>query len=79
MTIECNPANLSPLRLSQEAYWNLYKSEYGISPRFVTEEQWTNLEWLNAEIQSLIQPITEPIQSSYFEDLLSNFTKEDYE
>ena len=76
MTIEFIEADLTPLRISQEAYWNLYKSEYGVSPRFVSEEHWNDLEWLNQEIRSF-NTIPEAPETSYFEDLLVNLTKED--
>lgn len=47
--------DLTPLEIAQEAYCNIFKDVYGIRPRFMTTEQWNNIEWLNAEIKSLCE------------------------
>lgn len=37
----------------QDTYSDLYKDCYGVRPRFMSAQQWTSVEWLRAEIESL--------------------------
>lgn len=74
--------NLTPLQLAQEAYINIFKSEYGIKPRIFDESSWNDLEWLEQQIKFMCTERSEPEpkpELGYFEELMSNIKDSDYE
>jgi hypothetical protein len=74
--------HLTPLQLAQEAYINVYKSEYGIKPRSIPDELWNDIEWLERQLQYLAQEAEvheAPAELGYFEELLANLEPSDYE
>lgn len=73
---------LTPLELAQEAYINVYKAEYGIKPRNISDELWNDIEWLQRELRYLAieaEAHAAPEELGYFEELLANFEPGDYE
>ena len=75
---------LTPLQIAQEAYCNIFKDRFGIRPRFMTNEQWNDIDWLNRQMQYELDEqewhgTGAGKELSYFEELLNNFTEADYE
>lgn len=78
--------NLTPLQLAQEAYLNIYKSEYGFKPGGIDPELWNDIDWLERQLYYLAdeaernrnwEPEPEPL--GYFEELLANLKDADYD
>ena len=44
---------MSELEILQDIYSDIYKDVYGVRPRHMTAEEWSSLEWLKAELDSL--------------------------
>jgi hypothetical protein len=73
---------LTPLEIAQEAYINIFKSEYGFKPRNIEPEFWNDLEWLSREIEYMCAEIPEPEvveELGFFEELLVNLQPQDYD
>lgn len=73
--------HLTPLQIAQEAYINIFKSEYGFRPRNIEPEFWNDLEWLSRQIEYLCAECDAEVveELGFFDELLVNLQPEDYD
>ena len=45
--------DLTELEQLQSIYSDTYKDTFGVRPRFISDENWNNVEWLRQEIEEL--------------------------